>query len=347
MKKTVCFLLTTLLLLFIASGCGDDNYLDDFSNDDTAAACQYEVSQYLDLGYYALVIASPCADYMDLAAAHLGLAGFDMISIVNLMVESSTDNASDDSAFDIYMTSLISSVSINDIKNIDSSMYYYSLVNTTNGYSLDNEQDAVFIRNAVIGPVESFAYIKSAIDPDGDGEISGCDLNANSVPDEVDATRCALLMASGAADCGSAGMTVDSATYQSLAFAGYANIYNGLEMDTGGVVNAQCPDKIYHHLLFNSSSVVVSSSEKCVGAGFPGVYWNCPYEGIQGLPQTLLETFNNNLFDSLGSLESLGYDIDSEVYSAINAVSADACGVDGSACTEGELQSFLASELGL
>lgn len=347
MKKILSYFLVFSLLLLVAIGCGDSNYLEDFSNDDTLEACRYDVAQNLDSGYYDLVIASSCADYMDLAAAYLGLAGFDMISIVNRMVESTTDTVSNDSSFDVYMNSLISNVSSADMNSLDQSLYYYSLVNANNGFSLDLEKDATFIRNAVVGPVESFVYIKSAIDPDGDGEISTCDLNLNGVPDEVDASRCSLLISSGATDCISAGMVVDSSTYLSLAFDGYLSMYNGLEMDTGGVVNAACPDTIYRQLLFNSNNVVVSSSDMCEDAiSFPGVYWNCPYEDASGLPQTLLETLNDSLVDAIDSLDYLGYDMSSEVYSAINSVSAEACGLDG-VCTEDELQSYLATELGI
>jgi hypothetical protein len=342
MNRIVLVLLAALLAM-LAINCGDDNYLESLSNDDSAAACRYQVSMDLDSGNFDAVIASSCANYMDLAAAYLGKAGFEIVNIINVMIEANDPGAD---PMDVYMNKLVSNVSTHDIRNLDASLRYYSLVNTANGYSPDLEKDALFLSGALVSPTISFTYIKSAIDPDGDGGISACDINGNSVPDEVDATSCALTVAGGTVDCSTLGITVDDSTYRTLNFPDYLSVYNGLEMDLG-VANAACPDDIYYKLLYGSNSVVVTSLEKCIDPAYPLVEWNCPYEDSSGLPEDLLGVFNESLQDSLDIMNSLGFGEDSEVYSAVNAVSEDACGGAGGSCTEADLQSYLESQLGL
>jgi len=331
----------TALTFLLALGCGDDNYLDSFSNDDSSAACQYQVSMALDSGLYDLVIASPCANFMDLAAAHLGLAGFDIVNIINVMIEA---NDSGDQPLDVYMNKLVGNVSNADIRNLDYSLQYYSLVNTANGYTTGQEKDAQFLSGSLISPVISFAYIKASIDPDGDGNVSSCDLNGNNLPDEVDATDCALLVAAGVSDCSGMGITTDDITYKTLSFPSYTSLYNGITMDFGGVTNATCPDNMYYQLLFSSSYVAVTSMEKCVDPNYPTIEWNCPYEDSAGQPADLLGVFNDSMQDSLSILNSLGFDSSSEVYAAVNTISADACGSPGSSCTAQQFQAYLESQ---
>jgi hypothetical protein len=342
MQRSVLVLLAAVMTM-LPMGCGDDNYLESLSNDDSAAACQYQVTMDLDSGNYDAVIASTCANYMDLAAAYLGKAGFEIINIINVMIDS---NDSGGNEMEAFIGELVGSVSQSDMRSLDSSLEYYSLVNAANGYSPDLVLDAQFLKSALVAPTKSFTFIKSAIDPDGDGKISECDMNGNSVPDEVDATGCALTLAGGATDCASMGITVDDTTYISLSFTGYSSLYNGLEMDLG-VANAACPDDIYYKLLFNSSSVAVTSLEKCIDPAFPLIEWNCPYEDIGGTPEDMLEVFNTAIINSIDTLKSLGIEEDSEVYAAINSVAVDACGGIGSGCTEEDLRLYLESQMGL
>lgn len=342
MQRTALIAIAASALMLV-SGCGDNNYLEFLSNDDSTSACQYQVSIDLDAGNFDAVLASACANHMDRAAAYLGNAGFEVIEIINRMIDANDSGA----PLDIYLNELVGNVSTADMASMDASRRYYSMVNAANGYSPDMERDALFLRSSLVSPTISFAFIKSSIDPDGDGKISDCDINGNSISDEVDATSCALIVASGTVDCTSLGITVDNSTYKSLSFAGYSSLYNGLVMDYAGVTNASCPDNTYYQLLHGSNSVTVTSLEKCEDLSYPvpRVQWNCPYEDSLGSPEDLLSVFNDAIQNSLSTLDSLGFGQDSEVYAAINTISVDACG--GGTCTEAQLQAYIESQLGL
>jgi len=337
-KASIVILAASVVLL--AMGCGDDNYLKSLSREDSSAACRYQVSMDLDSGNFDAVTASPCANHMDKAAAYLGKAGFGIIEIINRMIEASDSGGGH---MDVYMKDLVGNVSTQDIVNLDLSTRNYSMVNAANGYSTDMEKDALFLRSALVQPTISFSFIKSSIDPDGDGAISSCDINGNSVPDEVDAVSCALTVASGTADCSSLGIALDDSTYRTLSFTGYSSVYNGLVMDYSGVTNASCPQSTYYQLLYASSSVAVTSLEKCVDPSFPLIQWNCPYEDSLGSSVDMLSVFNEAILNSLDTMNALGFNSTSDVYAAVDSISTEACG--GGVCTEAQLQAYLQSQL--
>ena len=330
------------ILLFTAIyACGNDNYLSGLSNDDSPAACQYGVSKALDSGMYDLVLASPCANHMDRAAAHMGRAGFTISAIVDVMM------AANDAAlkpFRLYMNTLIGNVTGADILDLSLSYRNYEMVNTTNGYDMELEKDALFNRGALLGPIISFAFIKSSIDPDGDGAISDCDLNGNDVPDEVDATSCALLISDGS-DCSGLGVATETALYNTVSFPNRLSIYNGVEIYVGAATPL-CPTEYYYHLFRDWVSVSVSSLEKCADPDFPSISWNCPFEDADGEPASMLDSFNEAMQDSMGTLDSLGFDPENEVYAAVNTVTTDACGSGGAVCSATDLSTFLQDQMG-
>jgi len=346
MQRVILFRIL-LVMVILAMGCGDDNYLRSLSNNDSDSACQYQISMDLDSGNYDAVIASSCANYMDMAAAYLGKAGFEIFNIVNSMIKS---NDSDDKPLKTFMNELAGSKTTQEIRDLDYSMSHYSLVNTANGYSPDQEKDAMFIRDILMMPAISYMFLKLAMDPDGDGEISGCDINGNNVPDEVDATSCALIVAGGTVDCSSRGITLDDSTYRTLNFPDHLGIYNGLIMNYAGATNTTCPDNKYYKLLYGGNSVAVTTIEKCIDASYPDVppvEWNCPYEDSQGKPGDLLKAFNDGLQDSFSTMYSIGFSHDSEIYMSVNSVSTDACGGGSNDCSETDLQTYLDIQMGL
>lgn len=337
------YFIAILIVSFLSlSGCGNDNYLGGASNDDSGVACQYEVSRALDLGMYDLVLASSCANHMDRAAAYMGRAGFTVAGILDIMM---TANDTALSPFSLYMGELIGNVTGSDILDLSLAYDSYAMVNTTNGYGRQLERDALFNRGAILGPIISFVFIKSSIDPDGDGAISECDLNGNDVPDEVDATSCALLISDGS-DCSGLNMTTESTLYNTVSFPNRLSIYNGVEMYVGAAT-ASCPTELYYHLFRDWLAVSVSSLEKCVDPNYPGIEWNCPFEDANGEPTSMLDSFNEAMQDSIGTMDSLGFDPQSEAYMAVNSVSGDACGTGGGVCSATDLQNYLQTQFGL
>ena len=346
MKKLRHIPLILLALFLIAfAGCGDSNYLSWLSDDDSMAACQRQVDLDLDSGNYDAVIASSCSNFMDMGAAYFGLAGFDITQVINTMIDSNESSAS---ALSVYTSELISNVSGQSLRYLELSGDNYALVTQANGYSENLVRDAEFYSIALVNTVSTFSVIKAALDPDGDGVVSECDINDNDNSDEVDVLSCSLLISSGA-NCASLLVSEDTATYPSLAFDGYANLYNGVVITIDAVIaNAACPDS-YNQLLYDNgvgTSVAVSSSDVCIDPAYPAMQWMCPFEDAAAEPSSFLDVFNEAIVNSVDLLAGLGYEADSEVFLSINSVAEEACGGAGSLCTEAELSAYIQCQLG-
>jgi len=121
MKKIV---ITALLGLSLTlTGCGSS---------DSEGESQLETQQMLDNGEYAAVIAklestaSSTSDYLSLAAAYMGKAGFSLSSIVGLVATSA--ESGDDSTFASFIESTQSASNSQSLKDLDTAVVYYQKV---------------------------------------------------------------------------------------------------------------------------------------------------------------------------------------------------------------------------
>ena len=119
MKKIV---ITALLgLSLILTGCGSSE-----------GESQLETQQMLDSGDYAAVIAklestaSSTSDYLSLAAAYMGKAGFSLSSIVGLVATSAESD--DDSTFASFIESTQTASNLQSLKDLDIAVTYYQKV---------------------------------------------------------------------------------------------------------------------------------------------------------------------------------------------------------------------------
>lgn len=306
--------------------CGD-NAFEGLADDGSREACLYQTSLDLDNGNYTEVLDSSCAGPMQRGAACVGLAGFDINTVIDRVIEA--NNASSDTAqIEVYMESLIGEV--------DSAMmagFYEASMEYTKALP---DPDAQFYLDVIIRPLVSLATLKGIIDPDGDGGLSDCDINANGTPDEVDAASCALLIAAGQ-NCSSVGASAFAVP--SLTFPNDSSVtatYTGLNITVNGTTTATC-NGAYKELLNPSPPFVVAvGSETCLGSD--GDFWNCPIE-IDGQPLDLVSVFEENLTAAVDTAAALTGTQGSEISTAMDELIADACGDD--VCTADEISGYL------
>jgi hypothetical protein len=184
MKKIMVLpvLFIGIFLLILASCSSDKN---------SPEACRYETSVNLDKGNYDAVLASSCADVMQIGAAWFGKAGFDITNVINGFIDAD-DSTQAKSDLNIYMTSLVGDVTGNTLDNLDNARgAYNSVTSTESGY-----KDAQFYIS-LVDSVKSLSLIKNVVGdnivgPDG-ALNSTCDNNDNDVPDSADAVACQLI----------------------------------------------------------------------------------------------------------------------------------------------------------
>ena len=88
MKKRALFL--SLLSLAFIAGCGENSFKGQEDKNSTEAK-QFDISAQLDTGNYEAVINDPNATATDYAAAAMGEAGLDPVSLIQAMNDISTD----------------------------------------------------------------------------------------------------------------------------------------------------------------------------------------------------------------------------------------------------------------
>jgi hypothetical protein len=325
-RSGIMFLAVALAAMLLG-GCGD-NAFEGLADDGSRDACLYQTSLDLDNGNYAGVLDSSCAGPMQRGAACVGLAGFDITTVIDRVIEANSAS-SDTVQIEVYMKSLVGEVQSSMLAGLYEAGAEYAKALP--------DPDARFYLDVIIRPLISLATLKGIIDPDGDGALSDCDINGNSTPDEVDAASCALLVAAGQ-DCSTVNASYSSVS--PLTFPNESSItatYTGLNITVAGTSVGTC-DGAYKQLLDSASSFVVAvGSETCLGSD--NSWWNCPIE-IDGQPLDLVGVFEENLNAAVDTAAALTGAQGSEISTAMDELIADACGV-GNVCTPDEISGYL------
>jgi hypothetical protein len=339
-----------LLHLFLAAGIALSIF--GCSSKNSEEACIHKVTMDLDQGRYDAVLASACADNMQRGAAFLGRSGFDITQVVNKfsetgVVSGQTGTRSD---FAVYMTALVGKVTDTSLSDMDSSKSEYTSVPADE----DCYKDAQFYIS-IVDALKGLSLLKIVLDVDGNGLLTTkCDRNANSKPDEIDATGCSFLT-SASKPCTNGASVVTSAT---VTFADRPGTYRGLviQVDGAGTNISECPaPNQYKQLLFLQSSgttsfwtpVTTTPASQC--AGSDGQQWPCPL--IQnGQPQDLVATINDSLDSSIDSLSTAisgtaGTDVQQSIRDlkaqACCGCTTDHCGPCQQACTSSTVADYL------
>lgn len=347
MKKKMLLIplavLTASLMLF---SCGD-NVFDFLADDDSTEAKQYEVTKNLDQGNWDAVIGSPYATHMQKGAAYFGKAGFDTKDVVNGLIDANTNNAGD-SDLNLYMTSLVKTVTNNSLSNLDSSDNEYDLaIQFEPGYA----KDANFYKS-LVNIMKALSIIKTLIDGDGDGNLTTCNINENNNNDDADAASCSL-RASISQPCTKNSVTYatyDPATPSNMTLSDpsgnpLAGNYSGLTVSIIEITpSAGCPTD-YKKLLYQTDVanniwvVVATTSEQCGGSD--GNTWPCPILNSDGTPVEFVEAVTMSLNSSTDALQS-SLTGTSDVSTSVEDVKAGACGpVDPDVCTTDELSDYM------
>ena len=160
---------------------------------------------------------------MQKGAAYFGKAGYDVKDVINRFSEAKTTT----NDLDMYMNALTGKVTENTLTNFDSAKTQYSTILSTS----TQYKDARFYIS-LVEAVKSLSLIKIVADSTGLGSLmSECDKNANGVPDDADATACALQTSTGTL-C-STGVTT-TADVSPLTFATKTGTYRGLDITVTG-----------------------------------------------------------------------------------------------------------------
>ncbi len=343
-----------LFSLAIVSLCITGILLVNCSDKSSNEACRFQTTMDLDRGNYDAVLASPCADSMQIGAAWFGKAGFDMKDVINRFSETgSTGSSGTNSDLNVFMNSLVGAVDGSTFTSLDNAASSYTLVTASTVATSDIFKDAKFYIS-LVDAIKGLSLIKVTIqDPDGLLDTS-CDLNANTRSDEVDATICALLYSVDTATvcsfASTTGVTTTAAYITTPTFTifklvngatstiPYPNIFTAMTITTGTGASAACGQ--YTKLLYNDSasstglSVATVTEDRCNGTAVNptdgSTLWPCPIDNADYLNfVTALDASLNASVDSMNSaLISSGTGTTTDVQQSINDIKAQNCCVN-------------------
>jgi hypothetical protein len=200
---------------------------------------------------------------------------------------------------------------------------------------------------SIVLAVKSMSLLKSVIDSAGLGTLSSCDVNANGVPDEADATTCVLL-ASGSANpiTGSllvSGMTATWTATGDLFFTGITGTYRGLTVSVGSPVGP-CAGN-YQKLLYQNPSdgnyYAATTAGSCPTSLSSD--WPCPVTSQIDLVNSVGVSIDGTV-TALNT--ALSGTTSNEVTTAIEDIKKQACGGTlTSTCTAATLADYLQTHL--
>lgn len=325
-KPLVAASCITLLLI---AGCSDKS---------SPEACRYQTTMNLDTGNYDAVLASSCADGMQKGAAWFGKAGYDIKDVLNRFIDANENNqgstgGATQSDLNIYMTALIGNVTSSTLIYLDNARMNYSSVPASSEFY----KDALFY-TSLVDIMKSLSLIKiviPGIETNGQLNLS-CDKNGNGVPDEADATACALIAAQNIST--GATITCRQANYAPSAPAPITlyedqalqtritGTYSGLTITILGTSTPACTTTQYKRLLYQSPSNsaqywgATTTSDTCFGSD--GNQWNCP---VTGANQDLVTALDTSIYSAISTLASSVTTTNTDLQDSVNQIHADAC----------------------
>ncbi|MCX7738628.1 MAG: hypothetical protein N2Z80_04345 [Hydrogenothermaceae bacterium] len=319
--------LSSILVL----GCGGNgNVFEPLADKSSTEACKVDVSQNLDKGNYDAVLSSSCASPIDKGAAYLGKAGFDITDVIDRLIDGSKPDRSKD-AVDLYVKALVPQVKPDTIEMLDKAEESYRQSNTPDGE----------FYTAITQSLKGLTLIKTVIVSGSESGklMSECDLNKNGVPDDVDATACALQMAGGTKVPASSTpeqcptFITSQLTFKSEGYLGITFRFTGSKQNCLTEYK-----KVYYKdskgiYWLATTSGVCKATEQQTGKTED---WPCP---VGGKNQDFVKTVSTN-FDSMVDLIGRTIKIDSDIRKSIENIKKEACGYDKE-CTSEEIANYI------
>ncbi len=333
MNKLKMFVLLAACFSLLFLGC---------SKKSSDEACQHETSMNLDHGNFDAVLSSGCADAMQRGAAWFGKAGFDIANVINRFSETSNNNSNNNAAtttsdLTVYMTALIGNIDENTLTFIDNSRTEYNSVTA----AADMYRDAKFyvsLVDMIKGLVLMKMVIPNLVNDNGTLNKS-CDKNNNQVPDEADATACALNAASNISLATT--LTCTGASYSppapvditltdpsgQLVSGMYSGLIISIATSTTDPSSPACTTTSYKRLLYKNEStnkywVATTKSTLCTNAANSNEKWPCP---LVGPNLDLVASIDTSINNSVSSLSTAITTTTSDVATSMYDIKTQAC----------------------
>ena len=346
MRKLVILVVTSAISVLVLAGCSGDK--------SSPEACLHQTTIDLDKGNYDAVLASACADEMQIGAAWFGKAGYDITNVLNRFVDAngSSSSSSQKTDLNIYMTSLTGNVTGTTLTYLDNagSEGYDKVMPEESGYL-----DAQFYLS-IVDAVKSLSLIKIVIPNlvNADGTLNkACDNNGNNVPDEADATACELIASvninstpTGTIACKGASyspLTPTAITLTDSAGIAVTGSYSGLTVSmatgTSPVTTGCIPSGAtqYKRLLYKDAATNQWFAATATGlcSGSDGQQWPCP---VLGPNLDLTTSIDASIYSAVSSMMS-SVTANSDVKTSITDIQKDACTSPCSSVCPGRLLS--------
>jgi len=357
LRKSISFLLTGIFLF----SCGGYDSIG-LSDDSTSEACTYDVVKALDERNYDYVIQKLSSDItcgggftveegkMNLAAAHVGKAGFSISDIVNDILKTQTDITFDDYQYEEFIEVLSTRASVSNIHLLKqaSSLYGEIVVDCDKPDLTDIQKDACFYRGLVETAKSSvsLAYTLENINTWLNPGVCD-DLNNNGIGDNGDIEACALEYAVNNS-CTVPGVSLNS--FGNITFAD-GTTYESVKL----TVNSQtpeCDDKEAYRLIYRTQSyqTVALTEGYCNINNEPcdnpdGITClPCPVKDENGNVYTIEETVLEAIEGAADLITQVVGDTNADIKEAIDDFKKELCGAadsDPATCTTEDLVQYL------
>ena len=341
-------------------GCGGYDSVG-ISDDNTAEARRYEVQQALDEGNYDFVIQALENDptyggaftreegLMNLAAAYVGRAGFDINDVINELVDIADQTTGNDD-FSTFIRALTANLRERASLWLRRASETYARIVTSSCTSpaTEIERDACFYR-AVVDATNAAATVATVVEDVNTWlNPTGCsdDANQNNVGDEADATACAIEYAA-TGSCTVLGANL-SVVNPSLTFRDGTNSYPFELVKIDISPSGDCSNtNTFYRLIDTSTNSVAVTEGYCdtnfnpCGSPDGSTCFPCPVvDPTSGDAVDIVETVVNTIETSQDIITNLVAGTDAE--QAVNDFIQEVCGVDQS-CTQDEIANYLQS----
>ena len=368
MKKKIAKIIGISAISIIIGSCG-------LSDKNTPEACKFEVSQALDKGNYDVVINKLKSDptcggaytqeegKIQLAAAYIGKAGFDIPSLINDVIDSSSKNQGTYQAFAQSIAKRVNSLSLNALEQAKKE--YEDLVNNYGGCNSPNLppiiKDACFYKN-LVGTATAASALTLALGG-GKGDIvsavnswvnpSACDdLNNNNVGDTADVTASAIEYAVNQT-CSINGVNCNSLnknlTFTDKTGKNYTFELVKIQVNDTNNTHTSCSVNPYveYRLIDNTNNTVAVTDKfcktdftPCNSVNIANKCYPCPVisqsQGALNLNNTLVNVINNVNPNEIATVVGGN---NKQTVQDINKLKQDICG--GSTCTLTDIQNYL------
>lgn len=358
MKKHALTFLSGLSLLMV--GCGGYDSMG-LSDKNSVEAKRYEIRKALDEGEYDFVISALEADptyggafteeegKLNLAAAYVGKAGFDINDIVNEMVSTAT-TTTQNQKFTQFIQALAKNVGVKGSLFLKkATVKYNEITNACNSTSLnDIEKDACFYKGIV--DAATAATTVAAIVKDVEKWInpSGCsdDANQNGVGDDADVSACAISYAVNGS-CSIPGVSYASLGYVTFTKDSSSFSFELLKVDVSSP-NCENPNTRYRLIDSGNKTVVVTEGycktdfTPCGNLDINVGCYPCPVVDFDtNRPLNITETIVDTIESAVEVITAITPN-DTDVNNAVNQYLQEVCGTD-QVCTEEEIANYLQS----